>query len=191
MKRALLFEVVAAMTIAGPAWSQVVAIENVTVVPMDRNRVIENQTVVIRDGRIAEMGPAGRVKAPDGATRVEAKGKYLMPGLAEMHGHLPSPDSPREFVEHILYLYVANGVTTVRGMLGNPEALKHRDDVAAGRLLGPRLYVAGPGFSGGAAKTVEIGERMVRDQKAAGYDLLKIQGRIEAGGVPGDRENGE
>jgi imidazolonepropionase-like amidohydrolase len=175
MRRAILFAMLAANVFAAPAWSQIVVFENVNVVPMDRNRVIENQTVVIRDGRIEEIGPPGRVKAPGGATRVPAKGKYLMPGVAEMHGHLPPPGSSRELVEHILYLYVANGVTTVRGMLGNPVALKHRDDIAAGRLLGPRLYVAGPGFSGGAAKTVEIAEKMVREQKAAGYDLLKIQ----------------
>ena len=154
--------------------AQVIAFENVNVVPMDRERVVERQTVVVRDGRIAEIGPAGKTAVPDGATRITAAGKYLMPGLAEMHGHLPSPDSPRSLVEHILFLYLANGVTTVRGMQGNPTALEHRRAVAAGQLFGPRLYVAGPVFSGGSAKTSEIAEKMVRDQKNAGYDLLKI-----------------
>jgi imidazolonepropionase-like amidohydrolase len=164
-----------AVFFAAAASAQVVAFENVNVVPMDRERVLERQTVIIRDGRIAQIGPAAQVKAPDGAVRVDSTGKYLMPGLAEMHGHLPPPDSSRELVEHILFLYIANGVTTVRGMLGYPSALEHRAAIASGQLLGPRLYVAGPGFSGGAAKTVEIGVKMVRDQKAAGYDLLKIQ----------------
>jgi imidazolonepropionase-like amidohydrolase len=142
---------------------------------MDRERVIEGQTVIVRGGRIAEIGPAAKLRAPEGATRVDASGKYLLPGLAEMHGHLPAPTSPPELVEHVLFLYVANGVTTVRGMQGNPAALEHRAAIASGRLLGPRLYVAGPPLSGGAAKTVEIAEKMVREQKTLGYDLLKIQ----------------
>lgn len=164
----------AALTLASAALSQVVVFENVNVVPMDRERVLERQTIIVQDGRISRIGPAAKTTAPDGAVKVDGTGKYLMPGLAEMHGHLPGPDSPPELVEHILYLYIANGVTTVRGMLGNPAALKHRDAVAAGRIPGPRLYVAGPAFSGNSAKTVEIAQKMVRDQKAAGYDLLKI-----------------
>jgi imidazolonepropionase-like amidohydrolase len=164
----------AALFLAPAASGQIIAFENVNVLPMDRERVLERQTVVVENGRIAQLGPAAQVKIPGGAVRVEAAGKYLMPGLAEMHGHLPNPDSPPELVEHILFLYLANGVTTVRGMLGNPKALEHREAVAAGRLLGPRLYVAGPAFSGASAKTVDAARQMVREQKAAGYDLLKI-----------------
>jgi imidazolonepropionase-like amidohydrolase len=163
----------AALALAAGASSQTVVFEDVNVIPMDRERVLTGQTVVVRDGRIAEIGPTMRVRAPEGATRVAASGKYLIPGLAEMHGHLPPPKSPPELVEHVMFLYVANGVTTVRGMLGNPQALEHRAAIASGRLLGPRLYVAGPGF-GGSVKTAEQGEKMVREQKAAGYDLLKI-----------------
>jgi imidazolonepropionase-like amidohydrolase len=155
-------------------FSQVIAFENVNVIPMDRDRVLERQTVIVRDGKIAQIRPAAKVAAPDGAVRIPAGGKYLIPGLAEMHGHLPSPDSPRALVEHVLFLYVANGVTTVRGMQGNPSALENRSAVASGQLFGPRLYVAGPVFSGGSAKTAETAEKMVRDQKKAGYDLLKI-----------------
>lgn len=156
------------------AFAQTVVFENVNVIPMDRERIVERQTVIVRDGRIARVGAAARVKAPDGAVRVDGSGKFLMPGLAEMHGHLPTPLASRELVEHILFLYLANGVTTVRGMQGNPSALERRAAVASGSLLGPRLFVAGPQF-GANAKTVEIAENMVREQKAAGYDLLKIQ----------------
>jgi imidazolonepropionase-like amidohydrolase len=155
------------------SFGQTVVFEEANVIPMDRERTLVRQTVVVRDGRIVEIGPAGKVKVPDGATRVAAAGKFLVPGLAEMHGHLPPPKSPPELVEYTMFLYVANGVTTVRGMLGNPQALEHRAAIASGRLLGPRLYVAGPGF-GGSVKTAEQGEKMVREQKAAGYDLLKI-----------------
>jgi imidazolonepropionase-like amidohydrolase len=68
-----------------------VAFVSVNVVPMDRNRVLNNQTVLVRDGRIAAVGPAGSTVVPDGALQVEGRDKYLMQGLAEMHGHIPPP----------------------------------------------------------------------------------------------------
>jgi hypothetical protein len=116
------------------------------------------------------------VKAPAGATRVDGTGKFLMPGLAEMHGHLTASYLTDEARADVLYLYVANGVTTVRAMLGNPEAITTRDAIAAGKLLGPKLYVAGPVLNGKIAPTPEDGARVVREQKQAGYDLLKILG---------------
>ena len=174
MTRLTLTSILAVLPLVPAAHGQTLAFENVNVVPMDRDRVLKRQTVIVREGRIAEIGPAARVKAPEGAVRVEAAGKFLIPGLAEMHGHLPSPDAPPQLVEHILFLYVANGVTTVRGMQGNPSALEHRNAIASGRMLAPRLYVAGPVFIGASAKTVEVAQKMVREQKAAGYDLLKI-----------------
>jgi imidazolonepropionase-like amidohydrolase len=169
------------LTLTRAAFGQVVAFENVTVLPMNRNQVLGQQTVIVRDGLIDQIGPAAKVKAPEGAVRVAGAGKYLMPGLAEMHGHLPGTDSPPELTENILFLYVANGVTTVRGMQGNPAALETRTAIATGRLLGPRMYVAGPSFNGGSAKTVEIARKMVLDQKAAGYDLLKIAEGVTPG----------
>jgi imidazolonepropionase-like amidohydrolase len=157
------------------AATQVVSFVGVNVVSADQDGVLENQTVVVRDGRIAAMGPAGRVPVPAGAVSVDGRRKYLMPGLAEMHGHLPNPNAGPELTETILFLYVANGVTTVRGMLGFPANLELRDRIARGEVLGPRLWVAGPALSGNAAPTPEVGRRMVEEQKAAGYDHLKIQ----------------
>lgn len=154
---------------------QTVAFVDVNVVPMDRDGVVPNQTVVVREGRITEVGPAAQVRVPAGATTVDGRGKYLMPGLAEMHGHLPNPNAGPELTETVLFLYVANGVTTVRGMLGYPANLGLRDRIARGEVLGPRLWVAGPALSGNAATTPEVGRRMVEEQKAAGYDHLKIQ----------------
>lgn len=158
-----------------PVDAPIVAFVNVNVVPMDRDDVVPNQTVVVREGRITEVGPAARVRVPAGATAVDGRGKYLMPGLAEMHGHLPNPNAGPELTETVLFLYVANGVTTVRGMLGYPANLGLRDRIARGEVLGPRLWVAGPALSGNAATTPEVGRRMVEEQKAAGYDHLKIQ----------------
>ena len=154
--------------------SQAVAFVGVNVVPMDRERVLENQTVLVRGGRIAEVGPASKVKVPEGALRVEGRGKYLMPGLAEMHGHLPPPNAGEAVTEAVLFLFVANGVTTVRGMFGFPNHTALRERVARGELLGPTLYVAGPALSGQNVKTPADAERLAREHKAAGFDLLKV-----------------
>jgi imidazolonepropionase-like amidohydrolase len=145
---------------------------------MDSERLLEHHTVIVADGRIRAVGPAATVRVPPGAVQVDGRGKYLMPGLAEMHAHLPSPTqagaSP-QLVEDVLFLYVANGVTVARGMLGNPLHLALRDSIARGRLLGPRLYVAGPALGGNAAPTPADGRRRVEEQRAAGYDHVKIQ----------------
>lgn len=73
---------------AQEARSQVFAFTSVNVIPMDRERVLANQTVIVRDGRIAEIGPADKVKVPEGAQRIDGRGKYLLPGLADMHVHI-------------------------------------------------------------------------------------------------------
>jgi imidazolonepropionase-like amidohydrolase len=155
-----------------------VAFVDVTVIPMDRERRLEHWTVVVRSGRIAAAGPVAEVTVPVGATRVDGRGKYLMPGLAEMHAHLPNPNQTGvtpQLIEDVLFLYVANGVTVARGMLGNPVHLALRDSIARGQLLGPRLYVAGPALGGNQVPTPEEGRRQVAAQHAAGYDHLKIQ----------------
>jgi imidazolonepropionase-like amidohydrolase len=157
-----------------PSSAQDLAFVGVNVVPMDRNGILNNQTVIVRDGRIADAGPAGSTRVPDGALRLEGRGKYLMPGLGEMHGHIPSPLQPREFIEAVLFLYVANGVTTVRGMQGAPGQLGLRERAKRGELLAPNLYLAGPAFSGKTIKSVEEAIQRVRQQKAEGWDLLKV-----------------
>jgi imidazolonepropionase-like amidohydrolase len=97
-----------------------------------------------------------------------------MPGLAEMHGHLPNPNAGAELTENVLFLYVANGVTTVRGMQGMLSHLELKARIARGELLGPRLWVPGPALTGNAAPTPEAGRRLVEEQQAAGFDHLKI-----------------
>jgi imidazolonepropionase-like amidohydrolase len=150
------------------------AIVDVHVVPMDQERVLEHQTVLVQDGRISRIGAASEVEVPDGATRVEASGKYLLPGLAEMHGHLPSPDTPEAVTENVLFLYVANGVTTVRGMQGNPSQIELRKRIESGQVLGPRLVLGSPSMTGNRVATVEDATRLVREYDEAGFDLLKV-----------------
>lgn len=157
-----------------PAQEPVVAFVDVHVIPMTRDGVLDHQTVIVRGNRIAEMGPSAQVKAPAGAVTIDGRGKYLMPGLGEMHGHLPSPGAGSELTENVLFLYVANGVTTVRGMQGTLQHLELKARIARGELLGPRLWVPGPPLTGNAAPTPEAGRRLVEEQQAAGFDHLKI-----------------
>ncbi len=150
--------------------SGTIAFTNVNVVPMDADRVLRSQTVIIQGDRIREMGPTSRISIPSGATRIDGTGKYLMPGLAEMHGHMPGGD----LEETVMFLYVANGVTTVRGMLGQDFHLELRRKAQAGEIIAPTLYMAGPSFNGNSVSSPEQAAEMVRRQKEQGWDLLKI-----------------
>src|SRR5262245_22161927 len=146
----------------------------VNVVPMDRERVMPNLNVVVQDGRITSIfeGTAGR--PPANAAVINGSGKYLMAGLAEMHGHIPPPNQPQQWIEDVLFMYVANGVTTVRGMLGSEGQLALREKAATGAIISPTLYLAGPSFNANAPKSEAEAVQMVRAQKAAGWDLLKV-----------------
>jgi hypothetical protein len=153
---------------------QVTAFENVTVIPMDSERSLPGHTVVVQGDRIVAVGPSASVAVPAGARRVDGRGKYLVPGLAEMHGHVPPPSAPAQTTEDVLFLYLANGITTVRGMLGAPGQLELRRRTNTGELLGPTLYLAGPSFNGNSVSSPAQAEAMVREQRAAGWDLLKV-----------------
>ncbi len=152
---------------------QEVVFRNVNVLPMDREYVLENQTVVVKGGRITAIVDASKAKYGKNAILVEGKGKYLMPGLAEMHAHVPPVDDI-EPMKEVLTLFVANGITTIRGMLGHPRHLELRSKIQTGEILGPHFYTTGPSFNGQSVKTAEQGTDMVRQQKKAGYDYLKL-----------------
>jgi imidazolonepropionase-like amidohydrolase len=151
-----------------------VAFVNVAVVPMDRERVLRDQTVVVRAGAIAEMDASSRLRPPAGATVIDGAGRYLMPGLAEMHAHIPSPDMGTETLERTLFLFLANGVTTIRGMLGHPAHLALRSEALRGDILAPRIFTSGPSFNGNSVPTPEIATRRVQEQHAEGYDFIKL-----------------
>ncbi|MCC6162226.1 MAG: amidohydrolase family protein [Acidobacteria bacterium] len=148
------------------------ALVNVNVLPMDEERVLTGQTLLIEAGRIVEMGPAADVVVPDGARVVQLDGKYVLPGLGEMHGHLAGPNA--EMNDRIVRLNVAHGILTVRSMLGHPAQLELRDRIARGEVPGPRIYTSGPSANGNTATTAEQGAQLAREQHAAGYDLIKI-----------------
>ena len=160
---------------AADAGGSGLAFIGVNLVPMDSEQVVAGQTVLTREGRIVAVGPAESVDVPANAARVDGNGLYLMPGLGEMHGHIPGPDQPQQLTEDVLFLYVANGVTTVRGMQGRDGQLALRDRVNAGELVGPNLYLAGPSFNGESVTSPDTAIERVRTQKSEGWHLLKVQ----------------
>ena len=114
--------------------------------------------IVVRDGRFAAA------PASTSARVIDLRGAYVIPGLAEIHAHVPQPNAGERYRDDVLFLWVANGVTRARGMLGHAEHLQLREALLAHEVLGPALTTSGPSFSGAS----------VRAQKAAGYDFLKI-----------------
>ena len=152
----------------------VTAVVGDNVVPMDRDVVLRDQTVVVREGRIVSVGPNGKTEVPADAVRVDGAGKFLMPALAEMHAHIPGGKAPDSAIERVLFLYAANGVGTIRGMLGDPRHLEYRSRAAAGKIVSPRIYTSGPSLNGNSVPSKEAAIEAVTSQKAAGYDLLKI-----------------
>ena len=147
---------------------------HVNVVPMDRDGVFERQMVLVRNGRIVAIGSGETVDIPSQARRIEAAGRYLIPGLTDAHVHLLSPN---EFA-----LYLANGVTTVFNLNGRPAHLLWKKQVETGQLLGPTIFTAGPTFD--RAHTAEEAVRMVDEQAASGYDAVKIYNQVSKAEYP-------
>jgi imidazolonepropionase-like amidohydrolase len=128
--------------IVGPTDGQPLAIVNVNVVPMDRDIVLESQTVIVRDGRIVSIGPAGSGAPPTDATVIDGRGGYLMPGLIDMHVHMRSSEAEQ---------YLPHGVTTVRNMWGYSTLGNLVRDIDEGRRKGPRIFSLSSGFDGSPA----------------------------------------
>jgi hypothetical protein len=112
--------------------------------------------------------------AEEYSTKIEAKDKYLIPGLAEMHAHIPQPPTSNTRIEETLYLYLSNGITTIRGMLGHPSHLDLREKALKGEVLSPRIFTSSPSFNGNSVTTKEEAVEKVTTYKNEGYDFLKI-----------------
>jgi hypothetical protein len=171
------------------------AFVDVNVIPMDTNRVVEHQTVVIGEGRVLSMGDTASLKIPAGAHRIEASGQYLIPALNDMHVHLEGqawnalfppdqqfPPGALDF-EKLLFPYVANGVATLQVMSALPEHIELRQAIERGELLGPRLLLSrmidGPGRAwpppiSTRVSTPEEARQAVLDAHQEGYDSIKV-----------------
>ena len=151
-----------------------IAIVDVTVLPMDSERALEGQTVVVEAGRITAIGSVDDIGPEEGVEVIDGDGLYLIPGLTEMHGHLPPPRMSDIDIKNLLFLYLANGVTTVRGMQGDESQFTLRAQVDRGLLVGPRFYLGSVSMNGGNVATPEQAEQRVREYSVAGYDLVKV-----------------
>ncbi|HEX8801360.1 MAG TPA: amidohydrolase family protein [Terriglobales bacterium] len=172
------------------AQQQPVAFVDVTVVPMDKEQILVHQTVVVEGNRITQVGSSVSTKVPPRALKIAGRGKYLMPGLADMHVHLirslPEPKAPppvsgssshpaiiptsassdHEHENQALgVLFIANGVTTVRNMWGDSAIDAFAKQVESGKVVGPVVYSTGP-LTDGSPLTWE-GSRLVETQAQA------------------------
>ncbi|WP_025897445.1 amidohydrolase family protein [Kordiimonas gwangyangensis] len=152
-----------------------ILIKNVTVLSMGEGGATENAAVHISGDRIvAVRSDAAPLPATSDLTVIDGTGKFLIPGMTEMHGHLPPASWSTERAEDTLFLYVAGGVTTVRGMLGDAAQFAMRDSINAGDIVGPMLYLAAPSLNGNSVSSVEEARAKTTRYASEGWDLQKI-----------------
>ena len=161
---------------AGPTFLAT-AFVNVNVVPMDRETILVGQTVIVLQGRIVAVGPVAATRVPAGARVIDGRGRYLMPGLSDMHVHL---EGRKDFGDAPLFL--AYGITTVLNLRGNPEHLAWKKEIAEGKLLAPNLFTSGEFVNEPRVNTPDEVEREVMSQKDAGYDVIKFHEIVAADG---------
>lgn len=168
------------------ATAQEYAITNVTIIPMDKKGAQQGQTVWVKNGIIHDIADAGKIKLPQGITSIDGTGKYLMPGLFDMHAHFFYEQGMKAgHLPNELKVMLANGVTTARIMNGSEVYKDLRERVKAGELAGPQLFVTSPQLLGAwpwkdtvspkevvtDAATAEAAVKKFRQQ---GYDEIKI-----------------
>jgi Amidohydrolase family len=162
-----------------------IAITNAVVVDVANGSIICGQTILIRDDIIASIGPGESVRLPSGTQTSNIDGRYVIPGLWDMHIH---PDS-----ESDLGLLIANGVVGARIMNGLPEHLEWREKIQNGRMIGPRLLISGPIIEGSPPldvadltaaadmnliTTADSARQEVQDQRKAGFDYIKVYNNL-------------
>jgi imidazolonepropionase-like amidohydrolase len=189
MKRVLLCVLLSvAACLAQSSTSSTLIIHDVTVIDATGAPAKPHQTVIARGGKIeaidnSGMGFGGKLPG----THVDGTGKFLIPGLWDMHVHMVFGDWFPRGKEVALPLFIANGITGVRDMGGELEVLQQwRKEITAGTLIGPRIVMSGPMLDGPkprfpssiAIKTPEDGRRAVDDLKRRGADFIKLQSLI-------------
>lgn len=160
-----------------PNSADTLAITHVTIIDLDGGPPKPEMTVLTRAGKISAIGKTGETQIPANAVQFDGTGKFLMPGLWDMHVHILTPE--RDFP-----LFIANGVLGVRNMGGVPrDVFQWRADVASGRVLGPRMVACGPVVDGPhpahpehaiSVSTAEDGRRAVQSLKQMGADFVKV-----------------
>jgi Amidohydrolase family len=168
------------------------AIKNVTVIPMSKEVVLPEQTVIIQNGIITTIGNAKNIPIDKGITVIDGKGKYLMPGLFDMHVHFfYEQGEHKNTCQSELKMILANGVTTARILAGHKAYLEAKDNVKRGKWVGPELFIASPQLVGQwpwppefknyeIVDTKEKAVAAVRQFREEGYDEIKITFMVKA-----------
>jgi imidazolonepropionase-like amidohydrolase len=187
----VLFVSVCAIPTRADAADSTLVFIHVNIIDATGAPVQPDMTVIVRGQRIVEIAKSGQAKIPADAKVVDASGKYLIPGLWDMHVHTVFGDWLPRDEKITLPLFVANGITGVRDMGGDLDVLKiWRSEIAAGKLLGPRMVIAGPMLDGPAPRfpssapvaNAADGRRVVDDLTQQGVDFIKIQSLIPRDG---------
>jgi len=154
--------------------AEITAFQNVNLVPMTDEKIVKNQTVLVKGKRIIEIGLSNEIAIPENSKLIDGSGAYLMPGLADMHMHTRDDWLNPTWPVSPFNLYLANGVTTIRcfGPAGESPnyILIWRDAINKGKLSGPTVITCGSILYG----PVEDPQRFVREQNDGGFDFLKI-----------------
>ena len=181
----------------------VTAFTNVTVIPMTDNTQLPEHTVIVKDGKIHDVAPNGLVTIPKEAAVIDGSGRYLMPGLADMHTHplCGPPDESCYLGQKEAEIYLAHGVTTILSMQDTSGTERNltkdvlADPIKDGELIGPTIYTAS--FAGGPndlpgviqpsqiVTTEEEGRNHVIASKAQGYDFIKVYDGVSVEGFEG------
>ncbi len=147
--------------------------ENANVIDVTDGNLIKAH-VVVEDYKISKIIKSDEPYTWGNATVIPASGKFILPGLAEMHAHIPSMEWDDPIIEETLFLYLSNGVTTIRGMLGNPVHLELREKANNREIISPRIFTSSPSLNGNTVRTPEEARSQVQAFAAAGYDFLKL-----------------
>lgn len=184
--RRILFLLILTLPCSGLKAQHRYAIVNTTVISMLTDKPVANQTVLVSNGSIEKVGSSAKMTVPAGYQTINGAGKYLMPGLFDMHAHFFNEQgSLKNTCEAELKVMLANGLTTVRIMAGHPNYLDARQQVRSNRWKGPDLVIASPQLAGRwpwppdfknfeVVDTREKAIAAVKKFKAQGYDAIKI-----------------
>ena len=160
----------------GGATPTTLVLEHVAVADVVSGGIERGRTIIVRAGRIAAIAADGDGAIPRGARRIDGRGCFVIPGMADMHVHLPVP-ATEEAMQRVLDLSLANSVTLIRGMKGDATQLDYRQRLRRSRQAAPELIIGGPPIAG--SLTPDEARQRVRTQSTAGYDFIKLIGGFD------------
>lgn len=160
-------------------FSQNIILREVNVIPITTNTVLTAYDVYIKAGKIEKISPATSFPFPKNYTVIDCKGKYLIPGLADMHAHFPDDKSPIQLQDY-LRLNLAAGVTTIRSMRGEASQLPLRDSIRSGKKIAPNIYVSYVLDGNDSLWTKDSIEKIIALAKSQKYDFIKYLNGISA-----------